>query len=89
MAEIKVVDPNEAYKAEVIDCLERLLASAHEGKILSVTYVCERPGNEVTCGGTRTKDRYLMLGFLSHMMFLFHRNLDDEAVPTTLFDDEA
>lgn len=84
---VKLAEPDDAFRKEVVEKLEDLLASAREGKILSIVYACERPGDEVSVGCSRIKDRYRIKGYLDHLSFMTSLSLHDDSVPTDLFDD--
>ena len=81
---VKLADPDDEYRAEVVQRLEALLHVARGGEILSLVYVCERPGGVVTFATTRMKDRYQLLGFLDHQKFLINKSLDEDAEDSDL-----
>lgn len=89
MSVVKLADRDQAYRDEVVDKLEKLLEAAKQGRILSIVYACEQSGNTVTFGGTRIKDRYTLLGFLAHKMFLTLQSIDEDATPSDLTEDGA
>lgn len=87
MTVVKLADRDDAYRDEVVERLEKLLAAARKGEIISIVYACERPSNIVTYGSTHIKDRYVMLGHLIHACFLTSKSLDDDATEETLIGD--
>lgn len=86
---IKLATRDKSYQAEVVECLKRLLAAAKQGEILSITYACERPGGNVTTGGTTIKDRLTLLGIFSHQAWLVNQALDNDAASDRLDGSDA
>ena len=89
MPDLRIATVDDRYKDEVVECLEKLLEAAKQGKIISICYTCERPCNAVSYGSTTIKDCYTLLGFLSRMVHVTNLSLDERSVPTDLFNGDA
>lgn len=89
MTVVKLAERDAAYRKEVVGRLEALLQAAKDGEILSIVYACERPGNEVTVGCSRIKDRYVILGYLAHLQYMTSLSIHDDSVPSEMLDDPA
>ena len=84
MTVLRTVDPDDGYKREVVERLEKLLRAARDGEVLSLSYVCERPGGAVTVGSTRIKDRYMLLGYLAYAQHQTALSIDEDGVPSQI-----
>jgi len=84
MSSLHIADPDKSYRDQVIERLKKLLAQARKGEIISMAYVCERPGATVTIGSTRIKDRYVLIGYLMHSCFMTSLSLHESSTEETL-----
>lgn len=68
--------PNPGYNAQVVECLETMLAEARCGEIVSLIAVTELRGGLMGVAWTGCDDLFRFAGYASHLQHLIQRRID-------------